>query len=65
MGNKRNSCTKHILHKCLLYQQSEGKTNSIFVTRNSYSNVREELGRRILKGPAAMNYKNSENTEVG
>jgi len=33
--------------------------------RNSYSNGREELGRKILRFPGVMNFKNSEHTEVG
>jgi len=41
------------------------KTNSTYVERNSYSNWREELGRKILKLPRVMNFKKSENTEVG
>jgi hypothetical protein len=53
--NKRNLGAKH---------RARGKTNSTFLKRNSCSNGREELGRRVLKLPTVMNYKKCEHWEV-
>jgi hypothetical protein len=53
---KRNFGAKHSVRQ---------KDNRTFVKRNSYSNVREDLGRRKMIRSAVMNYKKGEHMEMG